>query len=193
MPLLFLPPPGIFITLCLLCSMTHAFRPKLESGSSLFVTIVKRDISLAKDSHNFDQSIRPVNPVEASTESLGPDWPVLCIKPGRPFALSPVKADCQHISTEIKNSVDATAFRVYKQAEGGLNWSHGGCLVSLASTQTGSTDVFQPVLIARDIMRVVVFCAMTGFGGATTVGPRKKFTLVVTNSRVEFNGTVAAE
>jgi len=74
-----------------------------------------------------------------------------------------------------------------------LNWSHGGCLVSLASTQTGSTDVFQPVLIARDIMRVVVFCAMTESGGATTVGPRKKFTLVVTNSRVEFNGTVAAE
>lgn len=173
--------------------MTHAFRPKLESGSPPSVTIVKRDISPAKDSHNFDQSIRPVNPVEASTESFGSDWPILCIKPGRPFALPPVQADCQHISTEIENSVDATAFRVYKQAEGGLNWSHGGCLVSLVGAQTGSTDVFKPVLIARDIMRVVKYCEMAGTGGTTTVGPRKMFALVVTNLIVEFNGTVAAE
>lgn len=194
-PLHFLPPPCIFITLCLLYTVAHAFPPKWGSGPPpSSVRIVQRGIVPAKNSHNFNQSIGPVvNGVEASVESLGPDWPVLCSTPGRIFALPPVIADCQRISTAIATSGDATVFRVYKAAEGGSHWSHGGCAVTLVGAHAGATDVFQPVLIARDIMRVARFCAMQGAGGVTGVGPRMKFILFVVNYGLEVNGTVTAE
>ena len=93
--------------------------------------------------------------------------------------------DCRQISNDIESRADAEAYRIYKQAEGVLVWTHGDCRVSLEASQVGATDVFKPSLVARDIMRVVGFCSETGLGGLTYVGQRRKFEVLVVNpSRV---------
>ena len=191
----FLSPSCAPVILCLLCTLTQGLQPKIGPGALSSMTTVERDISSVKISEASDPSLTNINLPEASTKNLElePEWPVLCSKPRRPFALPLVKEDCQHLSDDIGRSDGAHTFRVYRQAEGKLNWSYGGCYVSVAGIREGVTDVFKPDLIAWEIMRVAQLCTPIGLGGVSNVGPRRCFIIVVSNFKIGMNSTVATE
>lgn len=183
--------PGTFVSFCLLLTMSYALPSKFESASSSVAE--KGNISLPNIFYNLDGG--PIGSSQststrASNPTLKPDWPITCNRPS-PFPPLLNVADCLYISTTIESSTDAKTFRVYSAAAGLLTWVHRTCRVTMGATHTGYTDVFKPILIAHDIGRVVHRCSRLGYGGATHVGPRMRFALVVLYSGLSANGTAA--
>lgn len=117
------------------------------------------------------------NPTEILNASRGPMWAITCNE----HELPPNRTDCIHIATHIENSPGATSYRVYNSDDPNLDWRHGNCRAIVNARFRGTTDVFKPVLIARDIRRVVELCGATtpGQSGFTTLGPRGRFLLHV--------------
>ena len=178
--------------LCLSITTSFASVPGSHPAPLSFV-IKRRNISASETSKGFDNNIivsSRSNPVEAPTTTLGPDWPIFCAKP-TPMAQRLDQKDCLTIASQIETSPGATSFRIYSGEEGRLHWGQGSCSISMGGLTLRSTDVFKPVLIARDIRRVLGSCVGNGRGGVTNVGPRRKFILIVSNFMLDANETVA--
>jgi len=127
-----------------------------------------------------------------STEALNlppePVWSITCET--EPFTHRPViGTDCLQIATQIENSAGATAYHLYKASDPGLGWRNGGCYIFLDSMLPTDTDVFRPISIALNIRRVVEKCDT--LGGATAIGPRRKFDLFIEPWDVDSATTVA--
>lgn len=172
--------------------MSFALPSRFESASP--PAAKRRDISpskifddLSAGPIGFSQNKPTIDPII----SIQPGWPIACRSLRDPIAHPLDEADCIHISTEIESSEGAGSFRVYSADAGLLVWTHSTCVITMGATRLGYTDVFMPILIAQSIRYVVDVCLGRGLGGMTDVGPRRKFVLVVSNSRRFANDTVA--
>lgn len=169
--------------------MSFALPSKFESASS--PAAKKGDISPSKIFNNLSAgpiSFSQNKPTIDSITNLDPGWPISCRAVSTPIALD--EAHCIHIATEIESGEGAQSLRIYSADDGIRFWRYGTCLVSLGAWRPGYTDVFKPILIAQNIRRVVEVCVRIGLGGATYVGPRRRFVLSVDSRRLA-NGTVA--
>lgn len=151
---------------------------KLGSSSSVADRLIVSSSSMILDRLDNSRS-GPIysNSTEVLNTPLGPEWPISCS-----VYLSPLsRTDCYYIATQIENSPGATSYRVYSSDEPPLEWKHGDCRVVVGGRFAGATDVFKPVLIARDIRRVVEQCdiLIPRQSGMTNVGPRGNFRLHV--------------
>ena len=131
--------------------------------------------------------------VQTPTIALEPGWPIRCNEPSRRYPTQLDTANCRVIAVGIENKPDSSVLRIYSAADGELQWVHGDCYVNMWSPTAGATDVFQPLLIAHDIRRVLQACGPRGVGGTTSVGPREKFCLLVTNYYRGANRTAMIE
>jgi hypothetical protein len=154
---------------------------KLGSSSSVADRLIVSSSSMILDNLN-DSRSGPIysNSTEVLNTSLGPEWPISCSVHLLPVSIT----DCYYIATQIENSPGATSNRIYTSDEPFLDWTHGNCRAIVSCRVAGAThatDVFKPVLIARDIRRVVERCGITipRQSGMTAVGPRGKFRLHV--------------
>lgn len=151
---------------------------KLGSSSSVADRVIVPSSSLILDDLKLNGSGSIYNSsTEVLNTPLGPEWPIYCSTHREPLT----KANCYHIATQIENSPGATTFRIYRSDDPPMAWAYGNCQVVVGSNIPGATDVFQPVLIARDIRRVVQLCDITvpGQSGITAIGPRGKLRLEV--------------
>lgn len=182
---------GASTSLCLLVTTSYAYPSTRESAFSSVADrggILPSDIFDHLDAGRIGSSSDESSRARIATIVPGP--PVSCRSPRHPF--DPLdRADCLYISTEIESSKDAKSFRVYSADAGLLTWVNRTCVITVGAMQIGYTDVFQPMLIAQAIQHVVDTCLGRGLGGITNVGPRKRFVLVVSNSRRLVNNTVA--
>ncbi len=169
-------PTYAILVLCYPIITSYAFPLSLELGSP-FSIADRRGVSSSKVLDNpYVGRMAPFygNPTETLNTTLGPEWPITCGERRGPLNTT----DCIHIATEIENSPGATSLRVYKSQEAGdLQWEYGGCNVVVGALHLRATDVFKPILIARDIRRVVEKCDREA--GMTTVGPRRYFVMLV--------------
>ncbi len=153
-------------------------RSKLGSSSSVADRLIVSSSSMILDNLN-DSRSGPIysNSTEVLNTPLGPEWPISCSVYLLPLSIT----DCYYIATQIENSPGATSYRIYRSDEPSLDWKHGNCRAVVSGKFAGATDVFKPVLIARDIRRVVELCdiLIPRQSGMTTVGPRGKFRLHV--------------
>jgi hypothetical protein len=156
---------------------------ELGSSSSVADRLIVSSSSMILDNLN-DSRSGPIysNSTEVLNTSLGPEWPITCSEHELPLSIT----DCYHIATQIENSPGATSYRIYRSDEPFLDWTHGNCRAIVSCRFAGATDVFKPVLIARDIRRVVELCDITipRQSGMTAVGPRRKFRLLVEKPRL---------
>ena len=181
-----------FFSLHLFITSSYGFILASEPGAQSSV-IDRRNVSAPKTFKGFDNGVNAssqINPVEDPMATLEPEWPVVCSAPSRRFARPLDEQSCLHLATVIETSPGATSFRIYSGQQR-LSWIHGNCHIFMRGLGTGTTDVFKPVLIARNIRRILHICASERLGGATNVGPRKRFVLVVSSSLLDPTETVA--
>ena len=162
--------------ICFLTITIYALPSHPQFGSSLVA-----DRHNASSTNMLDNlNVSRVLSVEALNTRLNPEWPITCETDERPER--PVNnTDCLHIATEIENSPGATSYRLYKGTDHNMSWRHGDCYALLDSMFPTDTDVFQPILIALNIRRIVEKCddVVPLMGGITFVGPRRKFDLII--------------
>ena len=181
-----------FFSLHFFITSSHGFILASEPGPQSSV-IDRRNVSAPKTFKGFDNGVNAssqIDPVEDPMASLEPEWPVVCSAPSRRFSRPLDELSCLHIATQIETSPGATSFRIYSGGDR-VSWVHGNCHIFMRGLGTGSTDVFKPVLIARNVRRILQICARGRLGGATNVGPRKRFVLVVSSSLLAPTETVA--
>ena len=151
---------------------------KLGSSSSIADRLIVSSSPMILDNLN-DSRSAPIysNSTEVLDTPLGPEWPISCSVYSPPLSI----ADCYYIATQIEDSPGATSYRIYKSEKPFLELKHGDCRAVISGKFAGATDVFKPVLIARDIRRVAKQCdiLMQKQSGITTLGPRGNFRLHV--------------
>ncbi len=165
------------IIFCFLAITSYVFPSYSKFGSSSFVAD-RYNVSSSKIIDNPNGS--KILSTEPLNNLLEREWPVVCESDH--YSTHPVNStDCFHIATEIENSAGATSWHIYKSTDPDLEWRHGDCYALLNSMFPTATDVFKPILIARNIRRVAEKCEgmVPKMGGATSVGPRRNFELFI--------------